>query len=328
MYCSSNSKRSLLYSMILAASLLTIASGMVRLSALAKNQDSELIVRLGSFSKAVDYAPYLVAKQKHLFESALKPLNATVSYQEFQTLPSINEAFASKKIDAVFEAEAPCIVGKAAGIDLKILGISAVLNLPILVQKDSSITKISDLRGKRIAVLAGTSAHYVLLKLLENAGLSKSDVSIVNMTPPDAKSAFDSKKVDAWSIWPPFLEQEELAGFGRTIPNTSGKIIVIMAARSDFVKDNPAIAEALTSVLKSTRQWVSSHPVESQKIVAQELKIPLPVIEKAWIKQDWKATIDDSLMKDIQNKADFLKSVGFVRNNVSANSLVLRSAFN
>ncbi len=328
MYCSTARRRSLLRSVILAVSLLFMASDAVVPTAQAKNHDPELVVRMGTFSKAVDYAPYLVAKQKHLFESALKPLNSTVSYQEFQTLPSINEAFASKKLDAVFEAEAPCIVGRAAGIDLNILGVSAVLNLPILVQKNSAITKVSDLRGKKIAVLAGTSAHYVLLKLLGSAGLTKNDVSIVDMTPPDAKSAFDSNKVDAWSIWPPFIEQEELAGLGKTIPNCSGKILVIMAARSDFVKDHPAIAKALTSVLKSTRQWVDSHPSESQKIVAQELRIPLPVIERAWTKQDWKATLDESMMKDIQNKADFLKSVGFVRNKVNANSLVLQSAYN
>lgn len=85
-----------------------------------------VVVHLGSFSKAVDYAPYFVAKQKHLFENALKSCNARPTFEEFQSLPSINESFASKKLDAVLEA--PCIVGKASGMDLQILGVSALVD--------------------------------------------------------------------------------------------------------------------------------------------------------------------------------------------------------
>src|ERR1043166_8449401 len=63
------------------------------------------IVRIGSFFKAVDYAPYLIAKDKQLFEDSLDAKGIKVEYTEFQTLPSVNEAFATGKIDIVFEAE-------------------------------------------------------------------------------------------------------------------------------------------------------------------------------------------------------------------------------
>lgn len=284
---------------------------------------NEQIVRLGSFSKAVDYAPYLVAKQKHYFEDALKPLNARPTYEEFQSLPAINEAFASKRLDGVFEAEAPCIVGKAAGIDLKIVAVSAVVDVPVIVHKDSHIEKLSDLRGKKVAVLAGTSAHYVLLKLLESARLSKNDVAIMNMVPPDAKSAFDSKKIDAWAIWPPFSEQEEISGGATAIPKASGKVVVVMVARADFLKEQPKVAKAIIDVVNSTRAWVKTHPQESQKIVAVELKLPLAVVQKAWLRQDWQTDMDAALERDIQSKADFLKSVGFVRKQVDAKTLIL-----
>lgn len=283
---------------------------------------NERVVHLGTFSRAVDYAPYIVAKQKHLFDAALKACNATPAYEEFQSLPTINEAFATKKLDAVLESEAPCIVGKAAGIDLKILAVSSLVEVPVIVHTKSDITSVAGLRGKKVAVLAGTSAHYVLCKVLEGAGLSKNDVSIVNMTPPDAKSAFDSNKIDAWAIWPPFVEQEELAGTGKCLPKASGVVDVVMVVRADFVKDSPKIAGALVEVLKSARSWVSAHPAEAQEIVAKELKLPLPVVQKAWSRQDWTSTIDKKLTDDVQKKADFLKSVGLVRNVVDVKSLM------
>jgi len=316
-----SSKTKLILKYLRAASLLLCVLALMPMESATASE--QLTVRLGSFSKAVDYAPYLVAKQKHSFEDALKALNARPTYEEFQSLPAINEAFAAKRLDGVFEAEAPCIVGKAAGIDLKIVAVSALVDVPVIVHKDSHIEKLSDLRGKKIAVLSGTSAHYVLLKLLERAGLSKNDVSIVNMVPPDARSAFDSRKVDAWAIWPPFCEQEELSGGAAAITKASGKVIVVMVARADFLKQQPKIAKAVIDVLNSTRAWVRLHPQESQKIVADELKLPLAVVQKAWSRQDWQTNIDDALVHDIQNKADFLKSVGFVRNQVDAKALIV-----
>lgn len=312
--------RSIQVLIALAVSVFTLAP--------SARADKETIVHFGSFSKAVDYAPYLVAKQKHLFDDALKPLNAKATYEEFQSLPAINEAFASKRLDFVFEAESPCIVGKAAGIDLNIVGVSAFVEVPVLVHKDAHITDLSQLRGKKLAVLAGTSAHYVLLKLLERAHLSKNEVSILNMTPADAKSAFDSNKIDAWAVWPPFVEQEELFGNGITLPKASGLIMVVMVARGGFTKENPKLATAVINVLANTRAWVSTHPDESQKIVSEEWKIPLAVVQKAWTRQNWKAGIDKAALEDLQGKADFLKSVGFVRNNVDAKTLVLKPSPN
>src|ERR1017187_3082512 len=122
--------------------------------------------QLGSFSVAVDYGPYLVSKNKNWFQEALQPLKTTPNYTLFQSLPPINESFATGRVDAVFEAEPPAIIGKAAGINVKIVGVSCSLVQEILVPARSSIKSIQALKGKRIAVLAGTSSHYGLFKIL------------------------------------------------------------------------------------------------------------------------------------------------------------------
>ena len=59
---------------------------------------------------------------------------------------------------------------------------------------------MTDLKGARIAVLAGTSSHYGVLKNLQGAGLSRNDLSIVDMIPPNAKAAFAAGQVDAWAV--------------------------------------------------------------------------------------------------------------------------------
>jgi len=264
----------------------------------------------------VDYGPYIVAKNKGWFDEVLKAKGSSAEYTQFQSLPPINESFATGRVDVVFEAEPPAIVGKAAGIDIKIMGISCSLVQEILVPKNSNVNSITDLKNKKIAVLAGTSSHYGLLKILKEAGLNASNVEIIDMIPPDAKNAFQTGRIDAWAVWPPWIEQEEIAGTGRVLPRGDATIQSIMAVRGDFAKQYPDITRSLIEVLARAKQWIGANPAEAQGMVAKELNVSLDVVKRAWPRHDWSAQLTDAAMADIQAKADFLKSNAFIKNSV------------
>jgi len=195
-------------------------------------------VRFGTGGEAVDYGAFYVAKAKRVFDEALSPLNATMTSVEFPSPPVINEALASNKIDVMFVAEIPVTVGKAAGVDVKIVAISCSLTQEILVHK-GAMTSISGLRGKKIAVLAGSSSHFGVVEILKTAHLTTNDVLIVNMLPPDAKNAFETGQVDAWAVWPPFVEQEELASRGVALGGGTAQINSIVAMRGRISERSP-----------------------------------------------------------------------------------------
>lgn len=274
-------------------------------------------VRIGSFFEAVDYAPYLIAKEKHWFEDSLSVKGIKVEYTQFQTLPTVNEAFATGKIDFVFEAEPPAIIGKASGINIVIRNISCSLIQEILVPTKSRIQKVADLKGKKIAVLAGTSSHYGVLKILKDNGIDAKDVQIIDMIPPDAKVAFGSGQVDAWAVWPPFVQQEEIAGTGRTLPRGDAYINSIMAVRGDFIRENEAVYKTIGNVFNNTKQWMFSYPDSAMMIVSKQLDVPIEVIQKAWASHDWAATLNQKVIDDIQAKADFLKETGKIQNGIT-----------
>ena len=221
-------------------------------------------VHFGSFSKAVDYAPYLIAKDKGWFDESLKEKGITATYQVFQSLPPINESLATGRVDVIFEAEPPAIIGTAAGIDMKVVALSCTLVQDILVRSDTDINSAMDLKGKKIAVLAGTGSHYGLIKIIKAAGLSASDIEVVDMVPPDAKSAFQTGKVDGWAVWPPWVEQEEIAGTGRVLPRGDAVIQSIMVARGEFAQKYPEITRELVSILQRSKSWTQANPDEAQ----------------------------------------------------------------
>lgn len=277
-------------------------------------------VRFGTMGDAVDYAPYMVAHEKGWFEEAFKKHGVEkVEYTTFQELPVLNESLGARRIDIVFEAEPPAIVGRAGGIDLKIVGISCSLNQEVVIRTDSNIKTFADLRGKKVTVPAGTSSHYNLLAILSGAGLSDTDVNIIDMSPPDARNAFETKQVDAWAIWPPWVEQEIVAGKGKVLPGGEARIHSIMSVRESFQKEHPEIVQATFDVLERTKTWIRENPAEAQQLVAKSLKLDPKVIELAWPKHDFSAQLTPAITTDIQAKADFLFKRGLIKNAVDVN---------
>ncbi|MEM1362325.1 MAG: aliphatic sulfonate ABC transporter substrate-binding protein [Pseudomonadota bacterium] len=277
-------------------------------------------LRLGSFFVAIDYAPYLIAKANGAYEEMGGA--SGVEFTMFQSLPPINESFGTGRIDAVFEAEPPALIGAAAGIDVKIVGISCTLVQEILVPATSSAQSAGDLRGAKIAVLAGTSSHYGVAKILEAEGISVRDVEIIDMIPPDAKSAFQTGQVDAWAVWPPFVEQEEIDGTGRVLPRGDAVIHSIMAVSGSLIQDSRETVQGLVDILNTTKAWMIANPEQAMEIVATELDIDLAVVERAWPRHDWGATLNEAVIADIQAKADFLYDGDYVGNKVNASEVV------
>jgi len=274
-------------------------------------------VRIGVFTRDIDWAPYIVAKSNGWWNTVAKKHGKTVEYSEFESLPTINEAFASNRLDAVFEAEAPAIIGKAAGLDIKINGINNALIQQIIVQKSSNIQTVKDLKGKKIAVLAGSSAHQGLLQLLKKANLSPRDVEILDMSPPDAKVAFESKQVDAWAVWPVFPQQELVAGRARKLKGATYFNQTFMVMRHAFEVENPDLEKGFVQVLKKAQKWIAGNPKQAQRIVAKDLKLPLMIVEMSWHTINFSPKFGPEQLQDIQGKADFLYDNKFVKQHIN-----------
>jgi sulfonate transport system substrate-binding protein len=57
----------------------------------------------------------------------------------------------------------------------------------LVTRKDTPITKIEDLKGKRVAVTRGTDPHIFLVRALLSVGMSEKDISEVLLQHPDGR---------------------------------------------------------------------------------------------------------------------------------------------
>lgn len=98
------------------------------------------------------------------------------------------------------------------------------------------IETIADLKGRRIAVKQGGPMHFFIGVLLQSAGLSEHDVTLVDLEPGIAGSAFLAGKVDAAVTWEPWVSRGVKARKGHLLTDTAdhpGLITDMLVVRGD-----------------------------------------------------------------------------------------------
>jgi sulfonate transport system substrate-binding protein len=165
---------------------------------------------------------------------------------EFPAGPQLLEALSVGSLEFGLTGDAPPVFAQAAGKDLYYVGAEPAKpeSSAILVLQDSPIQKLSDLKGKRVALQKGSSAHYLLVRAVDKAGLQWSDIQPVYLTPADARAAFERKSVDAWAIWDPFYAATELALPTRVLTTGQG-----LSGNNSFYLASTALAQQHPDVL-------------------------------------------------------------------------------
>jgi sulfonate transport system substrate-binding protein len=165
-------------------------------------------LRIGYQKSAVNL---VILKQQAALEKRFP--QSRVQWIEFPAGPQLLEALSAGSLEFGLTGDSPPVFAQAAGKDLLYVGAeppkpdsSAILVLP-----DSPLRALADLRGKRVALQKGSSAHYLLVRAVEKAGLQWSDIQPMYLAPADARAAFERKSVDAWAIWDPFYAAAQLA---------------------------------------------------------------------------------------------------------------------
>ena len=214
---------------------------------------------------------FLIAKQQKIYEQEFP--NAKIEWREFPAGPQMLEALAVGAVDFGMVGNTPPIFAQAAGKDLSYVGYEVVpaSSQAILIPNNSSIKSIQELKGKRIAVQKGSSAHELLAKVLQKAGLSWQDIQPVWLPPADARAAFDKGAIDAWSIWEPYLSTTELKGHAKSLidgtafPTTYSFYI----GNPKFIQQHPNATQKVLNGLNKADQWFVKHQDEGLSIYAQ-----------------------------------------------------------
>ena len=198
--------------------------------------------------------------------------------------PAVNEALVNHQLDFAWQGDLPSIVHRAGGVKTRIIVGSGVRNgLYLGVPPDSTITKIEDLKGKRVSVFKGTNLHLATVRALAAHGLKESDLKLINLDTAAAQAALTTKDIDAVFGYVELfvLRDKGVAKVVWSAAQDSFRFTrqTVLLVADDFATRQPQIVQRVVdTVVKTARTY--SDEAQRTEVFAQWGKAELP--EKYW----------------------------------------------
>jgi sulfonate transport system substrate-binding protein len=190
------------------------------------------------------------------------------------------------------------------------------------VLQDSPIRKVTDLKGKKVAINAyGSSADMSVRVKLKQEGLDpRNDVDIVEIAFPNIGAAIREKRVDCGELVVPFLNAEVQKGGLRSL-FTAGDAFgpyspIFQVVTNDFLKANTAAVRAFLADYVDGLHWFYDKANRQQAITlaAGLTKTPPPVLESYMMtERDYYRDPNACVAaKTIQSPVDSMRAVGLL----------------
>jgi sulfonate transport system substrate-binding protein len=266
--------------------------------------------------------------QSGLEAAGLSDTPYTIEWSAFTSGPPLLEALAADAIDIGGVGDAPPIFAAASGAAIKVVLATKTpqANHGFLVHGDSGITDVAGLKGKKIAVAKGSAANWILLKGLDDNGLTMADVEVAYLQPSDAQQAFLSGSVDAWVVWDPFASLVEAQGAQMILTGQQLGIPGLgFQVSSDTALANPAKVAALRDYLtrvRAAQAWQREHRDEWAEKYSELTKLPIELTTKLLAVDSVPTIIDASVIDAQQAESDGFFAAGLIPTEIDFSEVV------
>jgi sulfonate transport system substrate-binding protein len=298
---------------------------LMALPSFAPAQNADNVLRIG-YQK---YGTLVLLKARGSLEKRLAPLHVDVKWTEFPAGPQLLEGLNVGAIDFGTAGEAPPIFAQAAGANMVYVGNEppASAGEAILVPRDSPIKTVAELKGKKVALNKGSNVHFLLVKLLEQAGVQYNDLDAVFLTPADARAAFERGSVDAWAIWEPFLAAAQRQTGARILADGNGVVSnhqFFLASRPYATKRADVVAIVLEEVAV-VDQWAKTNPKEAAAALQPQIGLDQVTLELALSRGGYGVMpVNDAVLAEQQRIADAFYDLKLIPKHINVRDATLQ----
>jgi NitT/TauT family transport system substrate-binding protein len=258
-------------------------------------------VRIGYLLGDIHHLPLAVAFEKGFFK------DAGINVEEvgpFDAGPALMDHLAANEIDMGYVGISPVILSAARKTEVTIVAGVNLEGSALITEK--SITNVSDLKSKKIAVPASGSIQHILMgMLLSQNNMSSKDIEVLAGTikVDHMLESLKSGSIDGYFVWEPFVASSVISGAGTVLvdskdiwPNHPCCVIV---TRNDFLKNNDKVVNAVVKAHLRAIDFIAENPTEA-KIIAQEYTGLAPdVIDIAFKRIKYVASVDNDSIEKI-----------------------------
>lgn len=259
----------------------------------------------------------LAVKGQKLLEQHFEPKGVTVKWVEFAFGPPLLEAVNAGAVDYGYTGDAPPIFAQAAKSRIAYAAVIPARGYgqAIVVPDASPIKSLDDVKGRKIGVAKGSSAHNLLVSALESAHIAWSDITPVYLAPAEAASAFGRGVIDAWSIWDPFFAIAEIKQKARPLPIERSATIQnsFFLVNSDFLKEHADVVGQINAQVAKATDWATSHHDELAQLFADASGVDIAAQKRAVDRAEFGfGPITEKVISEQQAVADRFQKLGLI----------------
>jgi len=319
----------LLFILIFALGAMTGCKGKNKASESSTSQDNETIKLNVAYQPVVGFLPVYLLKDGTQLSEALEKAgyDVEINYVEFESGPPENEAFATNAVDVGVMGNVPAISGIASGQKRSIIGIAynGEKTEAVLVAQNSEITDVEELKGKKIGLVVGSIAQNFLSVLLEEHGLSLSDVELVNLATGEQQEALATGQVDAVAVWEPLITKLKAQSIGKIIADGTGLFLAEnpIIARTEYVEKNKEVVDIFLEEYKKAAQDIEANTDVYAEKYADTLGIDADLLAEAYHNGSQPVDITEDDILDLQGTVDFLNENKFISKEFDIRDYVL-----
>ncbi|WP_455644865.1 ABC transporter substrate-binding protein [Methanosphaera sp.] len=265
-------------------------------------------------------AALFVANASGMFTDA----GLKVELHEYSNGGDLMSAMASGDVDVGYVGITPFLSSKAKGVPVKIVA-GVQTEGSGIVAKDSSITSLSDLKGKTVATIGDASIQHMLLQYaLEEEGMSLSDVNAPSMNVATLTDALRNGKIDAMVTPEPYVSIAE--NNGGYIVERSGEIIenhpcCVVAMSDDFLNKHPDLAKQYIEIQSNATQKLIDDANGSVQYLPSSI-VPNATLEQTTLSNmNWVVGLNDTYKQNIRDFIDIENKLGVLNKTFTDDEL-------
>jgi NitT/TauT family transport system substrate-binding protein len=222
--------------------------------------------------------PGWVAWQVPIEKGWIKQAGIDVTFQWFDYVASM-DAFSAGKLDGVMMTNGDSLVTGAGGGKSVMILITDYSNGNDMIVAKPEIKSLKDLKGKKIGIETGFVEHLMLLKGLEQNGMTEKDVKLVNTKTNETPQVLGSGQVDAIGAWQPNsgMAMKALPGSRPvyTSAQVPGLIYDVIAVSPKSLAANKATYAKLAQIWDRTVKYINDPKTQDDALKIMSKRVGL-----------------------------------------------------
>jgi ABC-type nitrate/sulfonate/bicarbonate transport system substrate-binding protein len=261
-------------------------------------------IRLGAYEGDVGALEW-IAKDKGFFDQ----VRLNVEMKGYPSGDAAVKAMQAGEVDIATAAELVVAKRSFDENNLRILAdICRYWNKGFIGRKDHGISTHFDLKGKKIAFPATSSAEHNLVVFLALQGLTLDDVVPVNLPPAKIVEAMTKGDVDAAIVWEPHVSaiEDALGDNSVKLMERGTEANLLIVGRQENLDAQSEAVKKLLKGLVMAEDWVRQHPEEAKDYLVKRFKLDAVYIDTLWPRMQLAVTLPQEILESMDSVSRWL----------------------